>query len=89
MALTPGASDAANTPKNGPSARPGEGDVIRKRLLPSLENLRRLVPFFSGSDFCYAGPLHVWIESTWGGDPRGVRNIRLHVPRSPWPMTIP
>src|SRR5262245_7771241 len=44
--MTPGGVHAANSPANGRVTRPGEGDVIRKRLLPSLENLRRPVPFF-------------------------------------------
>jgi hypothetical protein len=44
--MAPDESHAANTPTNGQVARVGEGDVARKRLLPSLENLRRPVPFF-------------------------------------------
>src|SRR5262245_28560440 len=43
--MTPDESHAASTPTNGQVARVGEGDVARKRLLPSLENLRRPVPF--------------------------------------------
>jgi hypothetical protein len=44
--MNPGENHAANTPTDGQFIRPCEGEATYKRLLPSLEDLRRPVSFF-------------------------------------------